>query len=282
MLMNGVAVKRLASALLLSGILWAPTAALAQTAQERRLCEGEDAATLEQRIAACAAVIRGGHDKGEKLAEAFNNRGIAYRFKGDYDHAIQDYSHAIKLNAKFAAAFNNRGIAYDQKGEYERAIADFDQSIKLKPSAEAYLNRGNAYLGKAQYAAAIDDYDAAIKLQGDFARAFDNRCWARAVVGILKQALADCNEALRLMPNNAATLDSRAFVFLKMTQFDAAVSDFDAVLRIDPKLAFALYGRGLAKLKNEDAAGEADIATAKALQADIAEEYARYGVADTR
>jgi tetratricopeptide (TPR) repeat protein len=84
------------------------------------------------------------------------------------------------------------------------------------------------------------------------------------------------------MPNNAATLDSRAFVFLKMTQFDAAVSDFDAVLRIDPKLAFALYGRGLARLKNEDATGEADIAAAKALQADIAEEYARYGVADVR
>jgi len=85
-----------------------------------------------------------------------------------------------------------------------------------------------------------------------------------------------------LMPNNAATLDSRAFIFLKMTQFDAAVSDYDAALRVDPKLAFALYGRGLAKLKNEDPAGEADIAAAKALQADIADEYRRYGIADAR
>ncbi len=156
------------------------------------------------------------------------------------------------------------------------------QAIKLKPSAEAHFNRGNAYLGKSQHASAIDDFNQAIKLKADFAQAFDNRCWARAVVGILKQALADCNEALRLMPSNAATLDSRAFVFLKMTNFDAAVSDYDAALRIDPKLAFALYGRGLARLKNEDAAGESDIAAAKALQADIAEEYARYGMQDTR
>jgi tetratricopeptide (TPR) repeat protein len=282
MFMPDVTVKRLASAFLLGGILCAAVPALAQTAQERRQCEGEDGATIEQRIAACTAVIKGGRDKGEKLAEAFNNRGIAHRFKGEYDQAIQDYSHAIRLNAKFAAAFNNRGVAYDQKGEYERAIADFDQSIKLKPSAEAYFNRGNSYLAKAQHAAAIDDYNAAIKLQGDFGQAFDNRCWARAVVGILKQALADCTEALRLMPNNATTLGSRAFVFLKMTQFDAAVSDFEAVLRIDPKLAFALYGRGLARLKNEDAAGEADMAAAKTLQADIAEEYARYGIADAR
>jgi hypothetical protein len=67
-----------------------------------------------------------------------------------------------------------------------------------------------------------------------------------------------------------------------MTQFDAAVSDYDAALRIEPKLAFALYGRGLARLKNEDASGESDIAAAKAIQADIAEEFARYGMPDAR
>src|SRR5262249_50542139 len=100
--------------------------------------------------------------------------------------------------------------------------------------------------------------------------------------GILKQALADCNQALRLMPNNAATLDSRGFIFLKMTHFDAAVSDYDAALRIDPKLAFALYGRGLARLKNEDPTGEADIPRGKALQADNGGEYARYGIRGTQ
>src|SRR5262245_6623896 len=278
--MGAVATRRVGSAIALAALLWAQTA-VAQTPQERHSCEGEEGTTLDQRIAGCSAVIRAGKDKGEKLAEAFHSRGIAYRFKGDYDRAIQDYSQAIKLNGKLAMAFNNRGVTYDKKGDYDRAIADFDQAIKLKPSAETHFNRGNAYLGKSQYAQAIDDYNAALKLQGDFAAAFDNRCWARAVVGILKQALADCNEALRLLPGNAATLNSRAFVFLKMTNYDAAVSDYDTALRADPKLAFALYGRGLAKEKNADTSGEADITAAKELQADIAEEYARYGMADT-
>jgi tetratricopeptide (TPR) repeat protein len=277
-----VAAKHLWSALVLAGALLAGAFALAQTPQERRYCEGEDGASVAQRIDACSAVIKAGRDKGDKLAEAFNNRGGAYRLKGDYDRAIADYAQAIKLNAKFAAAFVNRGVAYDKKGDYDRAIQDYDQAIKLKPSTEAYFNRGNAYLGKSQYASAIDDYNQAIKLKADFGPAFDNRCWARAVVGILKPALADCNEALHLMPNNAATLDSRGFIFLKMTLFDAAVSDYDAALRIEPNLAFALYGRGLARLKNEDASGESDLAAAKTLQADIAEEYARYGVQDAR
>jgi tetratricopeptide (TPR) repeat protein len=284
MLMAFNAVKPLRSAIALSllYVAYAVAPAIAQSPLDRRHCEGEEAATVDQRIAACSAVIKAGRDKGEKLAELFNNRGIAYRFKGDFDHAIQDYSQAIKLNPKFSAALNNRGAAYDQKGDYERAIADYEQSIKLKPSVEAHFNRGNAYMAKGQHAAAIDDYNSAIKLQADFFPAFDNRCWARAVVGILKPALADCNEALRLMRSNAGTLESRAFVFLKMMQLDAAVSDYDAALRVDPKLAFALYGRGLARLKNEDGAGEADITAAKALQPDIAEEYARYGITDTR
>jgi tetratricopeptide (TPR) repeat protein len=277
-----IAGNGLAGAIALAGAITVAASALAQSPQERRYCDGEDGASVAQRIDACSAVIKANRDKGDKLAEVFNNRGAGYRIKGEYDRAIADYTQAIKLNGKFVAAFNNRGVAYDRKGELDRAIQDFDQAIKLKPSPEAHFNRGNAYLAKSQYAAAIDDYNAAIKLKPDFGQAYDNRCWSRAVVGILKPALADCNEALKLMPSNAATLNSRGFVFLKMTQFDAAVSDFDAALRAEPKLAFALYGRGLARLKNEDPAGESDLTAAKAIQEDIAEEYARYGVQDAR
>jgi tetratricopeptide (TPR) repeat protein len=278
LVMRVSAEKRLWSAALVIGVL-AAGPAFAQTAQERRMCEGEDGATVEQRIAGCTAIIKAG--KGDKLAEAFDHRGAAYRSQGEYSLAIQDYNQAIKLNPKFAQAYNNRGVAYDHKGEFDRALQDLDQAIKLKPSALTHFNRGNAYLGKSQFDHAIDDYNQAIKLKPDFAAAYDNRCWARAVVGILKPALADCNEALRLSPNNPVTLESRGLVFLKMTNFDAAVSDYEAALRHNPGHASALYGRGVAKLKNEDTTGEADITAAKAIQSDIAEEYARYGVQET-
>ena len=40
-----------------------------------------------------------------------------------------------------------------------------------------------------------------------------------------------------------------------------------------------MYGRGLAKRKKGDqAGGDADIAAARAIQADIADEYAKYGM----
>jgi len=274
--------KRCSGAMLLAGALAQASFALAQTQEERRWCDGEEAVSVTQRIEACSSVIKAARDKGERLADAFNSRGLAYRLKGELDRAIQDYGQAIKLNGKLASAYSNRGVAYDRKGEFDHAIADFEQALKLRPSPATYFNRGNAYLAKGQYDHAIDDFNQAIKLKVDFAPAYDNRCWARAVVGILKQALADCNEALRLMPSSAATRSSRGFVFLKRTQFDAAVSDYDAALLSNPKSAFALYGRGLAKLKNDDPAGETDIAAAKAVQADIAQDYVRYGIGDAR
>ncbi|HEY7243850.1 MAG TPA: tetratricopeptide repeat protein [Xanthobacteraceae bacterium] len=270
--------NRLFCATVLVTLLAVDHSAFAQTQQERRWCEGEDHPALVQRIEACSAGIKASRDKGESAAESLTYRGLAYRLKGEIERAIQDYSLAIKADSKLAIAFNNRAVAYDLKGEYDRALQDYEQAIKLKPSPQTYFNRGNVYLAKGQFDHAIDDFNQAIRLAPKFAPAFDNRCWARAVVGIVKQALADCNEALRLRSKNAATLSSRAFVYLKMTQFDAAVSDYDAALALNPNQAFALYGRGLARLKNEDPLGETDIAAAKAMQPEIGQEYSRYGI----
>ena len=64
-----------------------------------------------------------------------------------------------------------------------------------------------------------------------------------------------------------------------MDQSAEAIGDFSAALQLDPKLASAFYGRGLARLKSGDQAGaDADIAAAKALAPDIADEFARHGV----
>ena len=51
-------------------------------------------------------------------------------------------------------------------------------------------------------------------------------------------------------------------------------------MKRNPKLTYSLYGRGIAKLRKNDATGgNLDIAAAKALWADVAEEFVRLGVA---
>jgi len=66
---------------------------------------------------------------------------------------------------------------------------------------------------------------------------------------------------------------------LKSGQLGRAIADYDAALRIEPKRANSLYGRGIAKIKNDNpTGGNRDIVAAKSIQADIAEEFAGYGI----
>jgi tetratricopeptide (TPR) repeat protein len=95
--------------------------------------------------------------------------------------------------------------------------------------------------------------------------------------------VTDCTEALRIAPNDANIMDSRGFAYLRLDRLDDALADYDEALSRKPNLAKSLYGRGLAKLKKGDAVGgEADITAAKAIQAGIVEEFARYGVTPAR
>ena len=76
-----------------------------------------------------------------------------------------------------------------------------------------------------------------------------------------------------------ATYDLRGLIHLKMGQLGAAIDDYNSALGFDSKLASALYGRGLAKRKMGDNAGsDTDISAAKTIQAEIGDDFTRYGV----
>ena len=145
--------------------------------------------------------------------------------------------------------------------------------------AAALYRRGQVYASKGAYDLAIKDFNNSLRLNPKDVEAFNNRCWARMVIGDLQAALKDCNEALRLRPNFVDALDSRGLVNLKSGQTKNAISDFDASLKINPRLTSSLYGRGLAKKRNGSISeGDLDINNAKAMDPNIAKEFADYGV----
>jgi tetratricopeptide (TPR) repeat protein len=146
--------------------------------------------------------------------------------------------------------------------------------------ATTFYYRGYEWRHKGEYDRAIADYTEAIRISPQYASAYNNRCYALAIVGRdLQEALSDCNEALRLAPGDVDYLDSRGFTYLKLNRYDRAITDYDAALRLDAKKVQSLYGRGVAKLRNGDrSGGDADISAAKRLKADIGEEFARLGI----
>ena len=110
------------------------------------------------------------------LPEGYNNRGNAYREKGEIDKAIQDYNNAIKYEENDALSYNNRGNAHFDKGDIDKANEDYNKAIELDPDfAQAYYNRGNAYTMIGETSKAIEDYNKAIELDPDFTQAYTIR-----------------------------------------------------------------------------------------------------------
>jgi tetratricopeptide (TPR) repeat protein len=127
-------------------------------------------ASGDEAISACTRVIT---SRRGNLSQAYYNRAIEYRNKGEIDRAIADYDEAIRLDPKDANAYTNRGRAYFAKGNNDRAIAEYDEAIRLDPKNKiAYNNRGSAYEAKGDNDRAIADYNVAIRLDPKYAFAY--------------------------------------------------------------------------------------------------------------
>ena len=74
-------------------------------------------------LAVVPAAIQSGRWSGKDLAWAFNNRCRAYNDNNETDRAIADCTDAIRLDPNYAGAYDNRGIAYRTKSDYDRVEA---------------------------------------------------------------------------------------------------------------------------------------------------------------
>ena len=72
----------------------------------------------------------------EKVQNLFQSASDWYN-KGDYDQAIKDYSEAIKLDPGDADAWYNRGVAYKELGNEAKAKADFLKAEELEAKAKS-------------------------------------------------------------------------------------------------------------------------------------------------
>jgi len=123
--------------------------------------QGSKHASLDEVIRLYSRVI----EMDPRCAEAYVNRGVAYRWTGQLELAIKDYNEAIALNPNYALAFFNRGNLYGLKLDTAQAIQDYSKAIELDPSfAAAYHVRAIAYGLKGDYQRAAKDYQRACEL----------------------------------------------------------------------------------------------------------------------
>ena len=139
------------------------SAALAASVEDLRDCRKH--ANVDRQNEACTRVIEDVAESAANRGMAYNNRGINYSGRDDFDRAWADFNAAIRLIPNDGRPYNNRGAAYFQKGDFERAIADYSAGIKLDPTLiGAYIGRGLTYERLGRRAEAIADYRRALLL----------------------------------------------------------------------------------------------------------------------
>jgi serine/threonine-protein kinase len=92
------------------------------------------------------------------------NQGYKFYQQKKYNQAIEAYTKAVEINPNDYALYNDRGLIYTAKRDYDKAITDFDKSIELKPDSLTYNNRGVAYEDKGEKEKAVEDYRKAVEL----------------------------------------------------------------------------------------------------------------------
>ena len=159
-------------------------------------------------IEGCSEIIVEGQQAPAILALAHNNRGVAYKVKGEYDLALKDYDQAIQLDPNSASHYNNRGIIYRLKHEYDRAIADYDEAIWLKSDyVAAFYNRALAYVDQGDYGRALANFGVVLQFEPKNALALYARGWMLLKKGDAEAGNADIAAAKAINPNIGEQFD---------------------------------------------------------------------------
>jgi tetratricopeptide (TPR) repeat protein/predicted aspartyl protease len=218
----------------------------------------------------------------------FYQRGLVYWQTKQTSNGLADFDRALQLKPDHVLALLARSDLRMQKGDKAGAEADLDAANAAAPKEDAvHFSLAAGYLRLEQFPRAVEQYDLWIgshPLDAKLYGALSWRCRARALGGIdLQRALQDCNQALKhaakSSPFYAETADSRGLVWLRLGDYDKSIADYDASLKIAPRDAWSLYGRGIDKMRaKKTSEGEADIAQARAISADIGDTFGRYGI----
>jgi lipoprotein NlpI len=170
----------------------------------------------------------------ELTAQEWYEKG--FRLDDNSDEEIYCYTEAIRIKPDYAEAYYNRGIARKAKGDLDGAIKDYTEAIRIKPDhASAYINRGSARREKGDLDGAIKDYTEAIRIKPDFADAYNNRGIARKAKGDLDGAIKDYTEAIRIKSDYALAYRNRGVAWDAKSDYYSAIADFEKSIELGDK-----------------------------------------------
>jgi tetratricopeptide (TPR) repeat protein len=192
------------------------------------------------KLQACGEIIDRPAFDAESKAVAYRIRGTLRASAGAATDAIEDFTHALRLQPGNWSAYAGRARARLVAGNLAAAIADYGEAVKLMPrSASLHIERGHALLSHGDVEAAVADFSSAIALAPNSSAAFNNRGLAYRKKGDLSAAAADYSSAIAINPVYALAYANRGYVLEAQGRKSAAIEDLRRALQLDPAMTAA-------------------------------------------
>ena len=166
-------------------------------------------------------------------AEAFYNKGIALKCKGDLEMAIHSYKEAIKIKPDYAEAYFNMGNALKDKGELDLALTSYKEALRIQPkNVGVYINMGNVLEDKGDLEMAIEYFKKALKIEPENANAYNNI--GNALKNINPEvALENFNKALKIKPG---FVKAKSNMLNLLTTFTPKKENLNLIILVNEKI----------------------------------------------
>jgi tetratricopeptide (TPR) repeat protein len=83
--------------------------------------------------------------KDKNFYKAYNIKGIALSYLGDYKNGLQNINKSLKIHPKFGYALFNKALTYELVGRYNTALYWYDQDLKIEKYVWSYYGKASIY-----------------------------------------------------------------------------------------------------------------------------------------
>lgn len=211
----------------------------------------------------------------EASAAIYSNRAASYQGMGNFQAALADAEHCIRVKPGWLKGHFRKGIALESMGRLDESCRAFEDALKteanngevqerltatrdrikarnesMKPSqcrtAEEAKIIGNSLFGTGRYDVAAEYYTRALQLTAgeteEKANYYANRAACRQQIHEYAGVIQDANSALAINPNHVKALLRRAIANEGLEKWKAALDDFNKVNMMSPGMSNVSQG----------------------------------------
>lgn len=131
------------------------------------------------------------------FADAYDQLGLAYFRKNEWDKALAYYDTCLTLAPGKSITYSNMGVIYFQNKQYDKALAAYENAVRYDPKfSDGWMNLGSTYGTLGKFQEAIEAFKKCIEYNPQNAMAY-------YFIGITYQNLGD--------PSNASYFLNQAY-----------------------------------------------------------------------